>query len=162
MRGTHRLIVIWSHIMAKKTWTKEKRTSQRERHRGRRTERCKALIPAPSVLLLATPSISFIPPTMVVSCLLWSKPTKSLTVLKPEQHGGELSHTLANCEWKLLADGWTDKQRETETTPAETWGQSRRRFFFLLNPSNNSCNITTRCPSNDRVCCNYMTFSPPK
>lgn len=62
------------------------------------------MIPAPSVLLLSAPSLSLIPPSMVVSCFRWSKPNKSITVLKTEQHRGELNRTLASWELKLLAD----------------------------------------------------------
>lgn len=81
-----------------KTWTKKRR---QVKERGRGTEGRRALIPAPSVLLHTSASISFIPPTIVVSCLLCSKPTKSLTVRKPEQHGGELNHPLTSWTWSF-------------------------------------------------------------
>lgn len=106
------------------------------------------------------------PPSVVVSCLRWSKPTKSLRSLKPEQHGGELNHTPASWEVKAFSS-YTDRKQKTPAVAAVTWGRSRRRTwvsfgFLFFNPYNNSCNIMTPCPSNDRAYCNYMTFSPPK
>lgn len=58
IRETHKMLVIWSLIMVKRPEPKREDKSKREAEgRG-------ALIPTPSVLLLTTPSISFIPPSL--------------------------------------------------------------------------------------------------
>lgn len=105
-----------------------------------RTEGCRDLIPAPSVLLLTAPSL----PVWWSSVCFGLKPTKSLTVSKPEQHGGELHRPR---------DSWeTDGRTHTHT---HTWRQLRSKrekngvvFFFY----NKSRRIMTPYPFNDRVC----------
>lgn len=140
-RETHRMVVIWSRIMAERPEPKREDKSKREAE-GRR-----ALIPTPSVLLLAAPSISFIPPSLP---LWWSpvcfglKPTKSLTVLKPEQHGGELNHNQASWESKFLTEGWTD----IHTARLLRSKQEKNVFFYI---TVNKCCIMTLCPSNDAI-----------